>query len=70
MTKIRNQRIYSTPEHLQMLADEQENYIGRPYHLDTAAGCLTIFALPKRHKKSKKEKQERDKRKEKFERRA
>jgi hypothetical protein len=72
MAKSKNQRIYSDPEHLKMLAEEQKEYIGREYRLDLENGCLTIFALPRRHKKSKdtRPKQERDKRKEKFERRA
>lgn len=71
MSKNKNQRIWSDPEHLKALADEQENYIGREYHLDLKRGVLTIFALPRRHKKSPKEKETktRDKRSEKFERR-
>jgi hypothetical protein len=69
MTKVRNQRIYSTPEHLKMLAEEQEMYIGRPFDLDLDNGVLVIYALPRRHKKSPVEKPKRDKRSEKFERR-
>lgn len=70
MAKQKNQRIYSTDhEWLQMLADEQENYIGREYKLDLKNNLLTIYALPRRHKKSPKEKVDRDKRREKFERR-
>lgn len=60
MTKIKNQYIYSDIEHLERLVDEQENYIGRPYRLDRVNGCLVIFALPKRHKKSKPEKTDRE----------
>ena len=53
-----------------MLADEQENYIGRDYKLDLKNNLLIIFALPQKRKKDKKkEKQDRDKRREKFERR-
>lgn len=71
MAKQKNQRIYSTNhEWLQMLADEQENYIGRDYKLDLKNNMLTIFALPQRRKKDKtKDKHDRDKRREKFERR-
>ena len=68
MAKMKNQRIYSTPEHLQMLADEQKYYIGRQYSLDLDEGCLTIYARPQRRVK-KKDAKERDKRAEKFERR-
>lgn len=71
MAKIKNQKIYSDDlDWLQMLADEQRDFIGREFHLDLKRGTLTIFALPKRHKKSKKEKKQRDKRSEKFERRS
>ena len=71
MAKQKNQRIYSKDhEWLQMLADEQENYIGRDYKLDLKNNLLIIFALPQKRKKDKKkEKQDRDKRREKFERR-
>lgn len=70
MAKQKNQRIYSKDhEWLKMLADEQENYIGRPYKLDLKNDLLIIYCLPLRHKKSPKEKQDRDKRREKFERR-
>jgi hypothetical protein len=70
MSKNRNHRIWSADkELLQRLADEQENYIGRPYKLDLTNGLLIIYALPRRHKKSPKEKKERNKRQEKFERR-
>lgn len=69
MAKIKNQKIYSNAEHLQMLADEQKNYIGRPYFLDLKNLCLTIFALPPKKVKKKKEHEDRDKRSEKFERR-
>lgn len=68
--KHRNQRIYSNLEHLEMLAEEQEVYIGRPYRLDRAKGCLTIFAKPQKKHKKRREHKERDKREEKFERRA
>lgn len=54
MAKQKNQRIWSSDrEFLQRLADEQEDYIKRPYKLDLQRGVLTIFALPRRHKKSK-----------------
>ena len=70
MAKAKNQRIWSQDrDFLQSLADEQEEYIGRPYKLDLNKGLLIIYALPPRHKKSPKNKQERDKRREKFERR-
>lgn len=70
MAKAKNQRIWSNDrEFLQNLADEQENYIGRPYELYLERGLLVIFALPRRHKKSPVEKKKRDKRTEKFERR-
>lgn len=70
MAKSKNQKIYSTDtEWLKMLAEENEQYIGREFKLDLKNGILTIFALPKRHKKSPKEKKTRDKRSEKFERR-
>lgn len=69
MTKVRNQRIWSDDqEFLKNIADEQENYIGRPFHLDLKNGVITIFALPQKRHKKKKESSERDKRKEKFER--
>lgn len=63
MTKIRNQRFYSEDrEWLQNLASEFE-WIGREYQLDLKAGTLTVFALPRRHKKSRKSgKPERNKR--------
>lgn len=57
--KNKNQRIYSNPEHLKMLAEEQEKYIGRPYRLDLAEGCLTIFCRPQRRRRKKTEKRER-----------
>lgn len=66
--KNKNQRIWSTDlDFLKRLADEQENYIGRPYKLDLKQGLLIIFALPQKRKK-KKEKGERNKRYERFER--
>jgi hypothetical protein len=70
MAKQKNQRIYSTPEHLQMLAEEQRLYIGREYSLDLNEGCLTIFARPQKRHVKKKEQHERNKREEKFARRA
>ncbi len=63
--KNKNQRIWSDDrEFLKRIADEQENYIGRPYKLDLDAGLITIFALPQYHKKKRppKQKQERNKR--------
>ncbi len=75
MAKMKNQRIYSNPEHLKMLAEEQRVYIGRDYELDLKAGCLTIYALPRKRVKKRKddekaEHKDRNKREEKFERRA
>lgn len=53
MAKIRNKTVHSDDlEMLQRLADELE-FIGREFKLDLAAGTLTQFALPRRHKKSK-----------------
>jgi hypothetical protein len=70
MAKHKNQRIWSADRaFLQNLADEQEKYIGRRYHLDLKQGLLIIFALPQYHKKNPKPKVDRDKRSEKFERR-
>ena len=63
--KSKNQRIWSTDrDFLLRIADEQENYIGRPYKLDLELGLITIYALPKWHKKNRKpkEKVERNKR--------
>lgn len=55
MARYRNQRIWSNDqEFLKNLADEQENYIGRDYHLDIRRGVLTIFALPKHYKRKDK----------------
>lgn len=71
MSKQRNQRIWSNdPEVLKRIADEQKNYIGRPFKLELDKGLITIYALPpKRMSKKEKAKKERDKRSEKFERR-
>lgn len=56
MSKNKNQRIWSEDlEFLKRIADEQENYIGRPYKLDLAKGLLTIYSLPKRKPKQSKE---------------
>ena len=51
--KNKNQRIWSSDrEFLQRLADEQKEYIGRPFKLELDKGLLTIFALPPvKHKK-------------------
>lgn len=70
MSKNKNVRIYSTNiEWLEMLADENKNYIGRDFKLDKANGVLTIFALPQRRKrKPPVEKRERSKQNERFER--
>lgn len=70
--KLKNQRIWSSdPDLLKRIADEQENYIGRPFKLELDKGLITIFALPpRRPSKKAKAKQERDKRSEKFEKRA
>lgn len=55
--KSKNQRIWSNdPEFLQRIADEQENYIGRPYKLDLNQGLLIIYALPQKKKRDKKDK--------------
>lgn len=52
MSKQKNQRIWSNDaELLQRIADEQENYIGRPYKLDLKQGLLIIYALPRRRVK-------------------
>lgn len=51
--KARNQHIYSADqEYLKMLAEETRT-IGREYVLED--GHLTIFALPRKHKKSRPE---------------
>ncbi len=66
----KNQRIWSNDrELLQRLADEQRDYIGRPFKLDLKQGLLIIYALPLKYKKKDKQKAKRDKRSEKFERR-
>lgn len=68
--KAKNQRIWSNdPELLKNIADEQENYIGRPFKLELSKGLITIYALPPKHKKAEKKGSERNKRSEKFERR-
>lgn len=60
--KSKNQRIWSNDqEFLKRIADEQENYIGRPYKLDLAKGLIIIYALPQRKKKEKREREERRK---------
>lgn len=71
MAKNKNQRIWSNDrEHLQMLADEQRDYIGRDFQLDLKNGLLIIFALPRKYKAKKETpKKDRDKRSEKFQRR-
>lgn len=61
--KSKNQRIWSNDrEFLQRIADEQENYIGRPYKLDLEQGLLIIYALPQRKKKEKRERKTRERR--------
>ena len=56
MAKIKNKVHRSEDrEYLKTLAEETE-FIGREYRLDLRAGTLTVFALPKWHKKSKKKK--------------
>lgn len=59
------------PEVLKRLAEEIE-FIGREFELDLSKGILTVFALPRKHKKSKevKPKTERNKRAESAARRA
>lgn len=59
--KSKNQRIWSNDrEFLQRIADEQENYIGRPYKLDLDKGLLIIYALPIRKKKEKSDRPRRE----------
>lgn len=56
MSKIKNKvHRYEDREYLKRLAEELD-FIGREYRLDLRAGTLTVFALPRRHKKSPKPK--------------
>lgn len=54
MAAVKNHRIHSTDhEFLKRIADEQREYIGRPFKLDLKNNMLIIFArpLPKRKEK-------------------
>lgn len=61
MTKIKNVHHHSDdPEQLKFWAEELD-FIGRDYRLDLKNKTLTVFALPRRHKKSKDAKSKRNK---------
>lgn len=54
MAAVKNHRIHSIDhEFLKRIADEQREYIGRPFKLDLKNNMLIIFArhLPKRKEK-------------------
>lgn len=59
MTKTRNKRFYGDIETLERLAEEIE-FIGREFYLDRKNSILTVFALPRRHKKSPKVKEKKE----------